>query len=627
MKISTKKICAAMLSAAMAGGIIPLGSMTVFASESKEIAKGVYYQIGDTIEIREAVYLRVQDEVAGDYVMSSRFENMDLELGYTKYEDGQYWFGLKKNEDDIFKLKIAAEEDPDNDPWGVKVRSGSGEDGDAFIFEVLFDEPEEQGEPSDPADPTAPAEPTEPAGPTKPAEPEAEYNVSYDEETGTVTLSGKLDSTWWLLEPISKIRNDIKHIVIAEGATVEDAKMLFYQLKNVETIDLAGLDTSGATNMSFMFAGCTSLTELDLTDFDTKNVTGTENMFSDCTNLVTIKVGNGWNLRKVDKSDDMFTNCTSIRGDLGTTYMPEHVDKSYAQIDYMPIQYCYVRYNDAKVDGYSLILEGALTFRVFVKVPEGFDLTGTRVKFTVGSAAPITVNDPKYYDNIIRAYCYYCPVTVNQMADTIRTEFFYGEDGSEVRTHETNVEEYLAGVALKDRARPLAEALLRYGYYSQQYLSRVNGWTIGEDHAAMDDYSFDYDIDDIRGKLTAPTVDGFFSENFKVTANLRLGETVSMSMKLTAKGNKSYNLTYEDGSVLDDDGKVYTAVFDNINQEDFDDVKVVCCGGDRISISVNNYIKTVLDKYSASADNRDYCIAVCALYDVGVLADKYINYR
>ena len=100
-----------------------------------------------------------------------------------------------------------------------------------------------------------------------------------------------------------------------------------------------------------------------------------------------------------------------------------------------------------------------------------------------------------------------------------------------------------------------------------------------------------------------------------------------MSMKLTAKGNKSYNLTYEDGSVLEDDGKVYTAVFDNINQEDFDDVKVVCCGGDRISISVNNYIKTVLDKYSASADNRDYCIAVCALYDVGVLADKYINYR
>jgi len=95
---------------------------------------------------------------------------------------------------------------------------------------------------------------------------------------------------------------------------------------------------------------------------------------------------------------------------------------------------------------------------------------------------------------------------------------------------------------------------------------------------------------------------------------------------LTAKGNKSYNLTYADGRALDVDGKVYTAVFNNINQANFDDVKVVCCGSDKISISVNNYIKSVLDRYADSTENRDYCLAMCALYDVGEQAYKYVHY-
>ena len=66
--------------------------------------------------------------------------------------------------------------------------------------------------------------------------------------------------------------------------------------------------------------------------------------------------------------------------------------------------------------------------------------------------------------------------------------------------------------------------------------------------------------------------------------------------------------------------------FNNINQANFDDVKVVCCGSDKISISVNNYIKSVLDRYADSTENRDYCLAMCALYDVGEQAYKYVHY-
>ena len=456
-------------------------------------------------------------------------------------------------------------------------------------------------------------------------EPEREYNVEFDEETGTVTLSGKIDSSWWRTDAISEVRDDIKHVIVTDGETASDASMLFYSLTNVETIDVSNLDTSDATDMSSMFALCLNLEEIDLTNFDTSNVTRTEKMFADCASLVTIKVGNNWYLRKVQNSTDMFLNCTSIQGDFGTTYMPDHVDAKYAQTDYIPVYYCYVRYNDVRIDGYSLILEGSLTFRVFLKVPEDFNIKGTKMRFTVGNAKPITVKNPVDYDIISRCYYYYCPITAVQMADTIKSEFIYGEGGSKVSTHKTSVQEYLNGIALRDNARPLAEALLRYGYYSQQYLSRVNEWTIGDKYTAMNDYSYDYDIDNIRGGLTPPSVDSSIAENFNVTASLSLEENVTLTLKLTAKKDRSYNLTYEDGRVLDDDGRVYTAVFKNINQAHFNDEKVVYFGYDKISISVNSFIKTVLDNNAHSSYNNDYCMAMCALCDVGTEAKEYVR--
>ena len=52
-----------------------------------------------------------------------------------------------------------------------------------------------------------------------------------------------------------------------------------------------------------------------------------------CRNLVSIYVDDGWNTEAVTYSTNMFTNCTSIRGDLGTTYDEDHVDKAYAHLD------------------------------------------------------------------------------------------------------------------------------------------------------------------------------------------------------------------------------------------------------------------------------------------------------
>jgi len=53
---------------------------------------------------------------------------------------------------------------------------------------------------------------------------------------------------------------------------------------------LSSFDTSNVTNMSYMFEGCTGLTNLDLSSFDTSKVTNMGSMFYNMTNLKTIYV-------------------------------------------------------------------------------------------------------------------------------------------------------------------------------------------------------------------------------------------------------------------------------------------------------------------------------------------------
>lgn len=57
-------------------------------------------------------------------------------------------------------------------------------------------------------------------------------------------------------------------------------------------LDLSSLDTSAATNMSGMFARCSSLTELDVSSFDTSNVTEMTDMFYGCSSLTSLDLRN-----------------------------------------------------------------------------------------------------------------------------------------------------------------------------------------------------------------------------------------------------------------------------------------------------------------------------------------------
>ena len=148
-------------------------------------------------------------------------------------------------------------------------------------------------------------------------------NMGEEEDTGWDTDGTKADVTKVVFAP---------SFVGARPTTTYD---WFYYMANLQSIEgMNYLNTSEVTNMAWMFSYCENLTSLDLSSFNTSKVTKMKDMFYNCSNLRTIYVGNGWSTAAVTSSAMMFTNCTSLVGGKGTTYIYTNPkDKTYAHID------------------------------------------------------------------------------------------------------------------------------------------------------------------------------------------------------------------------------------------------------------------------------------------------------
>ena len=199
-----------------------------------------------------------------------------------------------------------------------------------------------------------------------PATADAEYTAVFSQkpknyifENGVLTLlNGNFSAAEkWGDDVVS---SQVTSVAANSGVRLTgDCKALFQGFINCTTIDLSNADTSGVTDMSYMFASCTSLVSVDLSGFGTANVVNMSDMFNTCTALEqldlgsfntsevvnmngmfyyctsvqTIKVGNGWNTDKVVMSEAMFNNCSSLTGSKGTGYNYNYVTKAYAHID------------------------------------------------------------------------------------------------------------------------------------------------------------------------------------------------------------------------------------------------------------------------------------------------------
>ena len=85
---------------------------------------------------------------------------------------------------------------------------------------------------------------------------------------------------------------------------------LFYYYGGTNLDFIKGLDTSKVTDMSNMFAYCSTLTSLDLSNFDTSNVTEISYMFDNCATLTDI-IGT-LDMIKVRNNTYMFRDCKAL---------------------------------------------------------------------------------------------------------------------------------------------------------------------------------------------------------------------------------------------------------------------------------------------------------------------------
>ncbi|MCH5248911.1 MAG: BspA family leucine-rich repeat surface protein [Lachnospiraceae bacterium] len=108
-----------------------------------------------------------------------------------------------------------------------------------------------------------------------------------------------------------------------------DASYMFYECRNLTSIDLSDFDTSQVTNMIGMFSGCAKLTSLDLSGFNTAKVTAMGEMFCYCKSLTDLNVS-FFNTAKVTDMHMMFDGCASLTSlDLSNFNTANVTDMSY----------------------------------------------------------------------------------------------------------------------------------------------------------------------------------------------------------------------------------------------------------------------------------------------------------
>ena len=101
-------------------------------------------------------------------------------------------------------------------------------------------------------------------------------------------------------------------------ANITDMSGMFEACSALKSLDLTKFDTKNVSNMYFMFNNCPNLTSLDLTNFNTAEVRDMNRMFNmldkSSTALTTIYVSDNFVTTNVQNGENMFKNCTKLKG-------------------------------------------------------------------------------------------------------------------------------------------------------------------------------------------------------------------------------------------------------------------------------------------------------------------------
>jgi len=226
------------------------------------------------------------------------------------------------------------------------------------------------------------------------------------------------------------------------GERAASMAYMFRGFKSLDGFDLTKLETSNATNMSYMFQNC-SADELDLSNFNTENVTAMTGMFSGCTKLEKVTLSGGFEFVGTNGYLPVISD-SNVSGADGKWYTKEDDAYTPAQLAALS-RSSTVTYYSVPPAITTLTLEKAPTKTTYLH-GEAFDKTGAVVKATNEYGFTKDVSSLVNWDTTInsgmteatgtfRNKKVTTPVAVSDYLDSIavttaptKTEYKYGDD-------------------------------------------------------------------------------------------------------------------------------------------------------------------------------------------------------
>ena len=131
----------------------------------------------------------------------------------------------------------------------------------------------------------------------------------------TIDLAGFDTSEVTTMYCMFYMMNSLKSIDVSGFNTsrVTDMNSMFDQTGVIEELNLSSFDTSNVTDMKWMFYGLNKLKKLDLANFDTSMVTNMYGMFDQMADVSEIKFGSNFNTKNVVNMGRMFAVNLSIQ--------------------------------------------------------------------------------------------------------------------------------------------------------------------------------------------------------------------------------------------------------------------------------------------------------------------------
>ena len=111
---------------------------------------------------------------------------------------------------------------------------------------------------------------------------------------------------------------------------VTDMSGMFYECISLKLLDVAKFNTANVKSMSNMFNNCQNLASLNVTNFNTANVTNMQGMFSGCPALTTIYASDKFVTGQVTDGSNMFSNCINLKGFIDYKNNSDKTDHIYA---------------------------------------------------------------------------------------------------------------------------------------------------------------------------------------------------------------------------------------------------------------------------------------------------------